>query len=172
MGDAEQLDERQLLLQRLLGARAAHVERVGDEAVGGEGVLHRPEEVGGDELHGCNALEHGRKEEQGVGVLRALQRAHDHGGELRAGGARLREAEGRGVDVEDGGAGADDGDEEGVGGVEGDGVAHEGEGEDGLEDAGGDDVDAFAHCCREWGAESGCGGEEMDSLTLLAWQGG
>ena len=63
------------------------------------------------------------------------------------GGARVREAEGRGVDVEDGGAGADDGDEEGVGGVEGDGVAHEGEGEDGLEDAGGDDVDAFAHCC-------------------------
>jgi hypothetical protein len=149
VGDAEQLDERKLLLQRLL-------ERVGDEAVDGEGVLYGLEEINCDQLHGCDALEHGRKEEQGVGVLRALQRAHDHGGELREGGARLREAEGHGVDVEDGGAGADDGDEEGVGGVEGDGVAHEGEGEDGLEDAGADDVDAFAHCCRAWG-----GGERL-----------
>ena len=59
--------------------------------------------------------------------------------------ARLREAEGRRVDIEDAGAGANDGDEEGVVGVEDDGVAHEGEGEDGLEDAGGEDVDAFAH---------------------------
>jgi hypothetical protein len=155
VGDAEQLDELQLMLQRLLGARAADVERVGDEAVDGEGVLHGPEEINCDQLHGCHALEHGRKDVQGVGVLRALQRAHDHGGELREGGARLREAEGRGVDVEDGGAGADDGDEEGVGGVEGGRVAHEGEGEDGLEDAGGDDVDAFAHCCRAWGGGGG-----------------
>jgi hypothetical protein len=28
-----------------------------------------------------------------------------------------------------------------------------GEGEDGLEDASGDDVDAFAHSCRVWRAE-------------------
>ena len=114
MGDAEQLDERQLLFQRLHRARAAHVERVGDEAVDGERSFHGPEEINCDELHGCHALEQGGKEVQGVGVLRALQRAHDHGGELRAGGARLREAEGHGVDVEDGGAGADDGDEEGL----------------------------------------------------------
>jgi hypothetical protein len=148
VGDAEQLDERQLLLQRLYRARTAHVERIGDVAEDGERSFHGPEEINCDELHGCNALEQGWQEEQGVGVLRALQGTHDHGGELRAGGARLREAEGRGVDVEDGGAGADDGDEEGVGGVEGDGVAHEGEWEDGLEDAGRDDVDAFAHCCK------------------------
>ena len=48
VGDAEQLDERQLLLQRLLGACAAHVERVGDEAVNGKGVFHGPEKEYGD----------------------------------------------------------------------------------------------------------------------------
>ena len=153
MGDAEQLDEGQLLLQRLLGARAAHVERVCDEAVDGEGVLHGPQEVASDELHGVHALAHEWQQAGGVGFLGALQRARDHGGELSACGARLREAEGRRVDVEDAGAGANDGDEEGVVGVEDDGVAHEGEGEDGLEDAGGHDVGAFAHCCRAWGGE-------------------
>ena len=90
VGDAEQLDEGQLLLQRLLGARAAHVERVGDEAVDGEGVLHGPQEVASDELHGVHALAHEWQQAGGVGVLGALQRARDHGGELRACGARLR----------------------------------------------------------------------------------
>ncbi len=92
MGDAEQLHERQLLLQRLLGARAAHVERVGDEAVDGERSFHRPEEEGGDRLHGTDALGHWQHLPGGFGTKRTLQGRQHHGGELIAGGARLREA--------------------------------------------------------------------------------
>ena len=68
-----------------------------------------------------------------------------HRDKLPTRSARLHETESLGVDVEEAGARSDNGNHEGVAGVEGDGVAHEGEGKDGLEDAGADNIAALAH---------------------------